>query len=176
MITVKRRFESETESLEEMTDGVYAKLNPQRAGKLSQSDKEMNLMLRLPGPVIQLLMKAANFLDYFGLLPKALIEPDPHYASAFLANLGSINYPAGFHHLWERGTASIFGVMGRVEPNAQGRRSMRIAWTYDERIEDGLYSQIGLEGIRERIENPELLELTTEELAHRPARESGPAR
>ena len=175
MITVKRRFESETESLEEMVDGVYAKLNPQRAGKKSTSDKEMNLMLKLPGPVIQLLLKAANFLDYFGLLPRAMIEPDPHYASAFLANLGSIDYPAGFHHLWERGTASIFGVVGRVETGADGRRSMRIAWTYDERIEDGLYSYHGLEGIRERIEQPELLELTTAELAARP-REQGPTR
>jgi hypothetical protein len=97
-----------------------------------------------------------------------MIEPDPHYASCFVANLGSIDYPAGWHHVWERGTASIFGVMGRVEPGEGGRRKMKIAWTYDERIEDGLYSYISLEGIRERIESPELLELTVQELAERP--------
>ncbi len=175
MITVKRRFENETETLEEMVDAVYARLNPQRAGKQTQSDKEMNLMLKLPGPIIQLLLRFADFLDYFGLLPRFMIEPDPHYASAFLANLGSIDYPAGFHHVWERGTASIFGVMGRVEPAENGRRKMRIAWTYDERIEDGLYSYYGLDGIRRRIEQPELLELTTGELAARP-REQGPTR
>jgi hypothetical protein len=167
MITVKRRFECETETLEEMVDAVYARLNPQRAGKQTQSDKEMNLMLRLPGPIIQLLMKFADFLDYFGLLPGFMIEPDPHYASAFVANLGSIDYPAGFHHVWERGTASIFGVMGRIEPGNDGRRKMTVAWTYDERIEDGLYSYHSLEGIKERIEHPELLDLTTEELAER---------
>ncbi|MGI9591198.1 MAG: hypothetical protein ACR2P8_07510, partial [Myxococcota bacterium] len=164
LMTVKRHF-PETETLEEMVDGVFAKLNPQRAGKQTQSDKEMSLMIRLPGPIIQLIMKLSNLLDYFGLLPRTLIEPDPHYASAFLANLGSIDYPAGFHHLWERGTASIFGVMGRVEPGTNGRRKMRVAWTYDERIEDGLYSYYTLEGIRERIESPELLDLTVPELA-----------
>jgi len=174
MITVKRRFEPETESLEEMAEAVYARLNPQRRGEQTQSDKEMNLMVKLPGPIIQLLMKLADFLDYFGLLPGFMIEPDPHYASAFVANLGSIDYPAGFHHLWERGTASIFCVIGRVEPGDSGRRKMRIAYTYDERIEDGLYSYFTLDGIKERIESPELLELTVPELAARPR--EGPVR
>lgn len=167
MLTIKRRFHPESESLEEMVDGVMGTLRPQRAGKQTQSDKEMSLLLKLPNLVIQLLLKAADFLDYFGLLPKAITESDPLYSSAFVANLGSINYPAGFHHLWERGTCSIFGVMGRVEERPDGKRSMQVAYTYDERIEDGLYSYHSLEGIRERIEDPELLELSTDELARR---------
>lgn len=167
MLTIKRRFHAESESLEEMVDGVMGTLRPQRAGKKTQSDKEMSLLLKLPNVVIQLLLKAADFLDYFGLLPKAITESDPLYSSAFIANLGSIDYPAGFHHLWERGTCSIFGVMGRVEERPDGKRSMQVAYTYDERIEDGLYSYHSLEGIRERIENPELLELSTDELARR---------
>jgi hypothetical protein len=167
MLTVKRRFHPDTESLDEMVDAVFARLRPQRAGRETRSDKEMSLMLRLPGVAIQLLMKAAGLLDYFGLLPRAMIEADPLYTSVFLANLGSIDYPAGHHHLWEYGTCSLFGVMGRIEPGPNGRRKMQVAWTYDERIEDGLYSYHTLEGIRERIENPELLELSTEELARR---------
>ncbi|MCH8133236.1 MAG: hypothetical protein E2O66_05250 [Deltaproteobacteria bacterium] len=167
MLTIKRRFHPESESLEEMVDGVMGTLRPQRAGKQTQSDKEMSLLLKLPNLVIQLLLKAADFLDYFGLLPKAITESDPLYSSAFIANLGSIDYPAGFHHLWERGTCSIFGVMGRVEERPDGKRSMQVAYTYDERIEDGLYSYHSLEGVRERIEDPELLELSTDELARR---------
>jgi hypothetical protein len=42
-----------------------------------------------------------------------------------------------------------------------------VAWTYDERIEDGLYSYHTLQGIRERIERPELLELTADRLERR---------
>jgi hypothetical protein len=167
LLTVKRRFHPDTESLDEMVDAVLAKLRPQRAGRQTQSDKEMNLMLRLPGVAIQLLMKMAGLLDYFGLLPRGMIEADPLYTSVFLANLGSIDYPAGHHHLWEYGTCSLFGVMGRVEAGPNGRRKMQVAWTYDERIADGLYSYHTLEGIRERIESPELLELSTDELARR---------
>ena len=167
MLTIKRQFHAETESLEEMVDGVMGTLRPQRAGKKTQSDKEMSLLLKLPNVVIQLLLKLADFLDYFGLLPKAITDSDPLYSSGFFANLGSINYPAGFHHLWERGTCSIFGVMGRIEEGPDGKRSMQVAYSYDERIEDGLYSYHSLEGVRERIENPELLELSTDELAGR---------
>jgi pyruvate/2-oxoglutarate dehydrogenase complex dihydrolipoamide acyltransferase (E2) component len=41
---------------------------------------------------------------------------------------------------------------------------MRVCWSYDERIEDGLYSQITIAGIQERLEHPELLELSTDNL------------
>jgi hypothetical protein len=174
MITVKRRFKPESESLEEMVDGFYERLNPQRAGKKTQADKEMHWLLRVPGLLTLLLMKFLLLLDYFGFMPHKMIEPDPLFCSVFTANLGSIDYPAGFHHLWEYGTCSIFGVMGRVEPGEGGRRKMRIAWTYDERIADGLYSYYTLDGIRERLENPELLELTTDQLAKR--QREGPIR
>ncbi len=168
MITVKRRFHPDTETLDEMVDAVYDRLNPQRAGEKTQADKEVGWLLRLPTPVVGLLIKLLGCLDYFGLVPRSLIDADPLYTSLFVANLGSIDYPAGHHHLWEYGTCSIFGVIGRIEPGASGRRKIQMAWTYDERIEDGLYSYYTLEGIRERVESPELLELSTETLADRP--------
>jgi hypothetical protein len=167
MITVKRRFHPESEGLEEMVEAIYERLGEGRAGKRTTSDKEMGLMLRLPGPLIQVLMAFARLGDHLGLLPKSMIEADPLFTSLFIANLGSIDYPAGFHHLWEYGTCSLFGVMGRIEAGEAGRRRIRVAWTYDERIEDGLYSYHTLEGIRERMETPELLEASIAELSAR---------
>ena len=165
MLTIKRRFEPASETLEQMVDGIYDRLQPARAGVQSTSDKETNLLLRLPGFATWALVKAADVLDGLGLLPRAMIEPDPLYASCFVANLGSVGHEAGWHHLWERGTCSIFGVMGRINPGPADRRQMTVCWTYDERIEDGLYSYISLAGIQERIEKPELLLATTAELA-----------
>ena len=161
MITVKRRFQPAEETLDEMVDAIYDKLRFGRSGGKTTSDKEMGLLLRLPGPLVRLLLGLHQLADRFGLLPRAMIDSDPLYTSLFVANLGSIDYPAGFHHLWEYGTASLFGVMGRIEPGENGRRRMRVAWTYDERIEDGLYSYHTLEGIRERLERPERLEPRT---------------
>jgi hypothetical protein len=157
MITIKRRFHPESETLDEMTDATYEQLKAGRRGKQTTSDKEMKWMLRLPGPLIRLALAIQRLADHFGLLPRKMIDADPLYTSAFLANLGSINYPAGFHHLWEYGTASTFGVMGKIERGTDGSRKFTAAWTYDERMEDGLYSYHSLEMVRKSIENPETM-------------------
>ena len=75
-----------------------------------------------------------------------------------MANLGSVGHDAGFHHLWEYGTCSMFGVLGKIKTSADGRRFVTMCWTYDERIEDGLYSYLAIAGIKERVENPGQLE------------------
>ena len=165
LVTVKRRFAPERETLDEMVDAIYEQVLPARKGVLSTSDKETRLMSRLPGFLTRVVIRAADALDTLGLLPRGLIEADPLYTSIFAANLGSVGHDAGFHHLWERGTCSIFCVMGRIRRSPSGRRVMTVCWTYDERIEDGLYSYITIAGIQERIENPELLLATTGELA-----------
>jgi hypothetical protein len=126
MITIKRRFEPATESLDEMVDGTYDRIRPAKAGRKSTSDKEMGLLLRLPGIGIRAALGLAGLADRFGLLPRAMIEADPLFASTFVANLGSVGHDAGFHHLWEYGTCSIFCVMGRVRPGPEGRRMMRV--------------------------------------------------
>ena len=167
MLTIKRRFHPTRESLDEMVDAIYAQLRAGRSGRKTTSDKEMGLLLRLPGPAIRVALWFAGIADRLGLLPRSMIDADPLFTSVFVANLGSIDYPAGFNHLWEYGTASLFGVMGRIEPGPGGRRQISVAWTYDERIEDGLYSYHTLEGIRERIEHPELLEQTADRLEAR---------
>jgi len=157
MITIKRRFRPEIETLDEMTDATYEQLRAGRKGKLTTSDKEMKWMLRLPGPLIRLALAIQRLADHFGLLPRKMIDADPLYASVFVANLGSINYPAGFHHLWEYGTTSVFGVIGRIEHEPDGSRKFTAAWSYDERMEDGLYSYYSLEMVRNWIENPETM-------------------
>jgi hypothetical protein len=167
MLTIKRRFHPARESLDEMVDAVYDRLLAGRSGRKTTSDREMGLLLRLPGPAIRLALWFARVGDHLGLLPRSMIDADPLFTSVFLANLGSIDYPAGHHHLWEYGTASVFGVMGRIEPGPEGRRRIAMAWTYDERIEDGLYSYYSLELVRKWLEHPELLERTTEGLEGR---------
>jgi hypothetical protein len=157
MLTIKRRFHSTSETLEEMVDAVYERLRTSRGGERTTSDKEMSWLLKLPGPATRFLMFLLRCADNLGVLPRKMIEADPLYSSVFIANLGSIDYPAGFHHLWEHGTISLFGVMGKIEPGENGRRKITVAWTYDERINDGLYSYFTLAGIRERLENPEML-------------------
>lgn len=165
LLTIKRRFEPDRESLDEMIDGVYDRLRPARRGVESTSDKETHLLLRLPNVMTGWLVRGADVLDRFGLLPRPMIDADPLFTSMFVANLGSVGHDAGFHHLWERGTCSVFCVMGRVKPGPDGGRMMTVCWTYDERIEDGLYSFGYTNGVQQRLEQPDLLLAAPAELS-----------
>ncbi len=167
LLTIKRGFDPERESLDEMIDGVYEKLQPARRGVESTSDKETRLLLRLPNVITGALVRGADVLDRFGLLPLAMIEPDPMYSTVFVGNLGSVGHDAGFHHLWERGTCSAFCVMGRVKTGPTGRRIVNVFWTWDERVEDGLYSFGYTNGVKVHLESPELLLASPSELRER---------
>jgi hypothetical protein len=154
--SVKLRFEPR-ESLDQLSARIVAALGVGRSEKKSTADVEMGLLLRLPVPVIRLAMRGARWLDGLGLLPRAMIDSDPLYASAFVANLGSVGLDAGYHHLWEHGNVSIFCVVGRIQARADGRRAIELKWSYDERIEDGLYCAKSLELLKGHLAEPESL-------------------
>jgi hypothetical protein len=133
-----------------------------RRGPERQVDREVALITSLPGVVMSLLVRLARLLDHWNLFPGFMIRPDPMYASLFLANLGSVGLSDTWHHLYEYGTVSIFGVIGRVErlPFVEGnavavRDGVRVRWTFDERINDGHYSAASLGIAQQILENPE---------------------
>ncbi len=150
--TVKRSVDPRA-SFEALVDGVWPPLRARRRGEQTTSDREMGLMLRLPAPIVRGLMGFATWLDERGALPRAMIADDPLFCSAFVANLGSLGLDAGYHHLWQWGTCSIFCVVGRIEAGPAGRR-VTLKWTYDERIADGFYAASALEVVRRVIETP----------------------
>ncbi len=155
-VTVKRIFPKE-EGIEEMVDSILDNLVERRSGKQSSSDKEVNLALHLPVFVLRGIMWLLHQLNQWGLMPKAMMDDDPLFTSVFIANLGSVRLDSAYHHLWEWGTCSAFGVLGMIKPDAQGRQTLEIGYTYDERVEDGLYAAFTMEGIKESLENPESL-------------------
>jgi hypothetical protein len=156
LLTVKRRVDP-SHSLDEMVDALHGGLRDGRSGKRATSDREMDALLRLPTPLVRAALGLAHGADALGLLPRGMIDADPLYCSVFVANLGSVGLEAGFHHLWEHGNCPIFCVIGRIKPGPSGERVATLKWTYDERVEDGLYCARSLERLRELIENPEKL-------------------
>ena len=157
MMTVKRQF-PEDETFDEMVDGVLHRLKGRRRGEETSSDKEMKLALDLLPPfAIRAVLWVLKKVNDLGLLPKKMIDDDPLYTSMFVANLGSLGMDAGYHHLWEYGTCPLFSMMGRIHERHDGVKVMVCRYTYDERIEDGLYAGITLASIKEYMENPEKL-------------------
>ncbi|MBQ3496820.1 MAG: 2-oxo acid dehydrogenase subunit E2, partial [Oscillospiraceae bacterium] len=101
-----------------------------------------------------------------GWMPASFIATDPYYSSAVLSNLGSIGLHAGYHHLTNWGTCSVFCAVGQIKKrpfyNEDGsvemKESIDIGLTIDERVADGYYYSRTVKLLRTLLENPELLE------------------
>lgn len=161
IVVLKRKFDPSL-TLEEMVDLMHADVTAGRSDRKSHVDKELSFLLLLPSLLLRLGVALVQWLDGLNLLPVRFIQSDPLYASAFLANLGSVKLDAAFHHLYEYGNIPLFAALGRSrqvpavnENGAVGlRRVCSVKYTFDERIEDGLYCAHSLELLREMVENP----------------------
>jgi hypothetical protein len=151
------------DSIGSLVDRIAAAVDAGRAGRESTSDREVRAALRMPAPLLRLGTRLVRWLDGRNLLPARFVTADPLYASAFLANLGSIGLDAAYHHLFEYGTIPIFVTMGRTRyvPRAHPDGSVRaievlpLRYTYDERIEDGFYAARALERLEAILEAPD---------------------
>jgi hypothetical protein len=143
------------EPLLETVQHAHAAVRECRAAPERPLEREIRWFTALPGPMLRAAVKTATWLDAWNILPDALSKNDPMFSSMFLANLGSVGLGRAYHHLYEYGTASAFGVLGAVDND-----SVDLRWTFDERINDGFYSAASLALLRKLIEQPELLEPT----------------
>jgi hypothetical protein len=161
LATVKRRFEP-AEGFAAMMSELGAQVVDARSDRKSTVDKELDVLLRLPGPLLAVALGLLKRLDSVGLAPRALLDSDPMYASAFVANLGSIKIDAAYHHLYEHGNCPLFVAVGQIQrsPHVDDagavhvRPTVTVRYTYDERIEDGHYCAAALDLLRRRVEDP----------------------
>ena len=157
---VKRRFDAAQPFVDLVRDVQAAKADVRGGGK-SAADRELQLFLHLPPILRRGVVVTAGAANALNLLPAGFIERDPFFASAFVTNLGSVGLDAAFHHLYEYGTIPIFCAVGRVHeaPVADGGRPAvgrvaSIKFSYDERVEDGLYAALALEEFKAMVEEP----------------------
>lgn len=153
ILTVKLRIDP-SESADTLAARIHEVLGARRAGAADTSEREMRWALRMPSVGVRLALRALRTLDGLGLLPAAMIREDPLFASAFVANLGSVGLDAGYHHLWEYGNIPIFCVVGRIRSGHDQRRRVHLKFTYDERVEDGFYCARSLDRLRAMLEDP----------------------
>jgi hypothetical protein len=162
LVTVKLRIDKD-EPFHGLPQRIAATIADSRSDRISMVDKELRLALALPGTMLRGVMAALQGLDKVNLMPGSMIEEDPMYATAFMANLGSVGLDNTFHHLYEYGTISMFGAIGTTRKTVvvgpDGKPAVRdgaqIRWTLDERIVDGFYAGQGMKVIQRFVEDPE---------------------
>jgi len=137
-----------------------------RSDKLDNSTKGMEMFTHLPRWLMRIVIHILHRLDFYGKVPYDLIKADPNYASVFLTNLGSIKLNAGYHHLSNWGTTSVFVVIGEKarkpvfheDGTFEMHTMLDVGITLDERIADGYYYAKTVRLLKKLIENPELLD------------------
>jgi hypothetical protein len=160
LATIKRRFERD-ETFDALVSSLSGDINEARSDKPSHIDKELSVLLKLPAFLLAFLIGLLKRLYAWGLAPRSLVDTDPMYTSAFVANLGSIKLDAAYHHLYEHGNCPLFVVIGQVDEVPAvvngalvARPTLTMRYSYDERIEDGLYAARSLKLFAERVEDP----------------------
>ena len=161
---------------EDTVDSVHAKIRDEvrvnrKAGSVDNSTSAMDALCKLPRPLLRFIMWLLHGLDFLGKVPYGLIRTDPNYATLFLSNLGSIRLNAGYHHLNNWGTNSIFVTIGEKHPapfyDAEGRMELRevldLGLTLDERIADGYYYAKTVKLLKYLLQHPQLLEAPAKE-------------
>lgn len=157
-------------------DSVHEKIvkeihNVRHVEGADNSTDQMDILKKVPRPILRVLMWFIRKLDKYGKVPEFLIKTDPNYATCFLTNLGSIGLKCGYHHLSNWGTTSIFVVVGEIkktphyddEGNITMRETVDIGLTIDERIADGYYYAKTIALFKHLLQNPELLDLPAKE-------------
>lgn len=164
LVTVKLAL-AEHEPLSETARRIHERLGEARGQRERGVDKEVRWVTAMPGVVLRGAVQLARWAIDWNVMPAAMTRDDPMFCSIFLANLGSVGLDHAYHHLYEYGTASLFGVVGVIKKvsslQADGTTRIHdgvsVRWTFDERIHDGFYCAATLELMRKYAEDPALM-------------------
>lgn len=160
---------SESDTIDTIHEEIYRQVSFCRSDSKDASTASMDIIQKIPGK--HLIGFIARFLDRHGWMPSGVIATDPYYCSAVLTNLGSLKLDAGYHHMTNWGTNSLFCAIGLIKKRpfydedgtVQMRPSVDLGLTVDERIADGYYYAKTIRLLKKLLENPELLELPLNE-------------
>ena len=158
-------------SRRDTAEDVYNKLNAaiesvKATQELDSSlDNLIGYLNLIPSVVLKFVVWLLKLLDYFGLLPKFLLELSPFHGSLFFTSMGSLGIRPIYHHLYDFGNLPVFGAFGckrrALEVQEDGtivqRKYIDVKFVLDERIVDGYYYATFFKHYRSLLRHPEIL-------------------
>ena len=129
-------------------------------------DKTVGLLCKFPRFVMQGFAGILNVLDFYGLMPKSLVEISPFHGTLVITSLASLGIPPVYHHLYEFGNVPVFFAFGRryieYENQSDGTvkkcKYMDYRITCDERIADGHAYSVAIRYMNSLVRKPALLD------------------
>lgn len=131
-----------------------------------KSDSTDEFLVKLPRWMIRFVIGFLRFLDFHNMLSESFMKSMPFWSSVFFTNVGSVGIDAPLHHNLDIGTCGLFIAIGmlRKEPVLQStgavevKDRVKVTFTFDDRIVDGIYCGRAMDLLREFVENPAPLE------------------
>ena len=157
-------------SMKEFCKKVHEHISSLKTGESTSTEKANSIVSSLPRFLIRLAVWGLKRLDYHNALPKSVIDSLPFFSTIFFTYVGSVGIDAPFHHNFEIGNCGIFCAIGRVrkenilksDGTIEKRDKVKITFTYDDRITDGIYCARAIDIMRDLTENPEKTEIPFE--------------
>ena len=157
---------------------VYHKLNAavESVKATQELDSSLDGLIQylnlIPSIVLKFVVWLLKLLDYFGMLPKFLLELSPFHGSLFFTSMGSLGIPPIYHHLYDFGNLPCFGAFGMkrraLEVQEDGsvvqKKYIDVKFVLDERICDGFYYATFFKHYRRLLAHPEVLDNPPEEV------------
>ncbi len=148
---------------------IYHKFNKLLEENIGEEDSSNGTDLaaaiigHIPGLIKKWVIWFLKLLDYFGLIPSAVLNVSPFHGSMFITSMASLNIPPIRHHLYNFGNVPVFIAFGakRAELvlNEDGsvtkRRVVDFVANLDERICDGYYYASTLKMFKKYLVSPE---------------------
>ena len=152
---------------------VYKKFQKTALAAVNEStdfDNTVKALIKLPGLILRGAVAFLRFLDYIGLLPKALLKVSPFHGSMIITSMGSLGIPAIYHHLYDFGTLPIFVSYGSIfsadaikrDGTRERHHFVTLKVVTDERICDGYYYASAFKRLKRYLQHPEMLDETLE--------------
>ena len=162
--TVKMHFNPD-DDIYDVYKTVNETLEKTYKSESNNTDNVAKIINYIPGLVKKFAVWLLKTLDYFGLLPKAIIEASPFHGSMFITSMASLNIPPIRHHLYNFGNVPVFIAFGAKRPelvlNVDGtvtkRRVVDFVANLDERICDGYYYASALKLFKKYLTSPDEL-------------------
>lgn len=160
-INVKIAFDPK-ETLETLTARVNQFVNKAKSKEGNVNSSETDFLIKFPRSILRIIMWGFRVLDYWNLAPPSMIRVDPMYSTLFLTNLGSVGIDAPYHHLFEWGNNGLFAAIGKIKKvysmNSKGevigRDIVKLSYTLDDRLSEGIYCAKAIDLIKKFVENP----------------------
>jgi len=156
---------------------VYRKLNEEikkvkNEGENTDIDRLAKALIKTPRLILKFVVKALEIMDYFGIMPKSILNASPFHGTLVITDLGSIGLPAIYHHLYNFGNMPVFIAFGakrkarelRADGSIADRKYIDYKLVMDERCCDGFLFSQAFRLFRSILRKPYMLDIPPDQI------------